>query len=123
MGRHRLEYHWLRHSGRQVESPSGDEIETLTRWELYYRAPYSQMVGARVRRARMSRGLTQAALLKTVERPRGGCYSRALLSRIEKGHANSPLYVCTCTSPTRSRSSRGGLWARMRRRSRSARRR
>jgi transcriptional regulator with XRE-family HTH domain len=28
-----------------------------------------------------------------VERPRGGSYSNGLLSRIEKGYANSPLYV------------------------------
>jgi transcriptional regulator with XRE-family HTH domain len=51
------------------------------------------MVGARARRARTSRGLTQGALVSKIERPRGGYYSRGLLSRIEKGYANSPLYV------------------------------
>jgi transcriptional regulator with XRE-family HTH domain len=51
------------------------------------------MIGARIRRVRLGRDLTQAALLREVERPRGGTYSSGLLSRIEKGHANSPLYV------------------------------
>lgn len=93
MGRHRLRYHWLWNSGRQVKSTSYEEIETLNRWELFYLTPYSQMVGARARRARTSRGLTQGALVEKIERPRGGYYSRGLLSRIEKGYANSPLYV------------------------------
>ncbi len=93
MGRHRLDYNWLWNSGRQVKSTSYEEIETLNRWELFYRTPYSEMVGARVRRARTIRDLTQAKLLEKVERPRGGTYSSGLVSRIEKGYANSPLYV------------------------------
>jgi transcriptional regulator with XRE-family HTH domain len=93
MGRHRLHYHWLWNSGRVVKSVSHEEIETLNRWELFYRTPYSEMIGARIRRARVSRGFTQKGLLREVERPRGGTYSTGLLSRIEKGHANSPLYV------------------------------
>jgi transcriptional regulator with XRE-family HTH domain len=93
MGRHRLHYDWLWNSGRVVKSARGEPIETLNRWELFYRTPYSEMVGARIRRARTHRGLTQGRLLDEVERPRGGTYSRGLLSRIEKGHANSPLYV------------------------------
>lgn len=93
MGRHRLHYHWLYNSGRRVTSTSYEEIETLDRWELFYRTPYSEMIGARVRRARLRRDLTQGALLERVERPRGGAYSTGLLSRIEKGYANSPLYV------------------------------
>jgi transcriptional regulator with XRE-family HTH domain len=93
VGRHRLRYHWLWNSGRHVKSTSYEEIETLNRWELFYRTPYSEMVGARARRARTSRGLTQGALVRKIERPRGGYYSRGLLSRIEKGYANSPLYV------------------------------
>jgi transcriptional regulator with XRE-family HTH domain len=93
VGRHRLRYHWLWNSGRQIKSTSYEEIETLNRWELFYRTPYSEMVGARARRARSSRGITQGALVSKIERPRGGYYSRGLLSRIEKGYANSPLYV------------------------------
>lgn len=93
MGRHRLDYHWLYNSGRQVKSSSFEEIETLNRWELFYRTSYSEMIGARVRRARTSRRLTQRRLLEGVERPRGGTYSPGLLSRIENGYANSPLYV------------------------------
>jgi transcriptional regulator with XRE-family HTH domain len=93
VGRHRLSYHWVWNSGRQVKSASYEEIGTLNRWELFYRTPYSEMIGARVRRVRLSRDLTQGALLRKVERPRGGTYSSGLLSRIEKGYANSPLYV------------------------------
>jgi transcriptional regulator with XRE-family HTH domain len=93
MGRHRLHYHWLWNSGRQVKSTSYEEIETLNRWELLYRTPYSEMIGARIRRARTSRDLTQGSLLAKVGRPSGGVYSNGLLSRIEKGYANSPLYV------------------------------
>lgn len=92
-GPHRIHYHWLWNSGRQVKSTSYEEIETLNRWELLYRTPYSEMVGARMRRARLARNLTQGGLLKMVERPRGGTYSSGLLSRIEKGYANPPLYV------------------------------
>jgi transcriptional regulator with XRE-family HTH domain len=92
VGRHRLDYHWL-YNTRPVKSSSYEEIETLNRWELFYSTPYSQMVGARMRRARMRRDLTQGMLLRQVERPRGGSYSNGLLSRIEKGYANSPLYV------------------------------
>jgi transcriptional regulator with XRE-family HTH domain len=93
MGRHRLDYHWLYNSGRAVKATSYEEVETLNRWELLYRTPYSEMIGARVRRARSIRDLTQRRLLDRVDRPRGGTYSTGLLSRIEKGYANSPLYV------------------------------
>lgn len=93
MGRHRLDYHWLYNSRHPIRASSYEEIETLERWELFYRTRYSEMVGARVRRARTHRDLTQGKLLEKVERPRGGVYSKGLLSRIEKGYANSPLYV------------------------------
>ena len=93
MGRHRLDYHWLYNAGRVVKATNYEAVDTLNRWELLYRSPYTEMVGARIRRARVTRGLTQRMLLDTVTRPRGGTYSTGLLSRIEKGHANSPLYV------------------------------
>jgi transcriptional regulator with XRE-family HTH domain len=93
MGRHRINYDWLWNSGREVKSFRGEDIDTLHRWELMYRTPYSEMVGARIKRARSARELTQGQLLERVERPRGGTYSTGLLSRIEKGHASSPLYV------------------------------
>lgn len=93
MGRHRLDYHWLYNDGRAVKATNYDTVETLNRWELRYREQYSEMVGARIRRARLYRDLTQKKLLDKVERPRGGRYSNGLLSRIEKGYANSPLYV------------------------------
>jgi transcriptional regulator with XRE-family HTH domain len=93
VGRHPLRYHWLWNNGANVLSLNYDEFRSLDRWELLYRTPYSLMVGGRVRAARVSRGLSQGALAEKVERPRGGHYSRGLLSRIEKGYANAPLYV------------------------------
>jgi hypothetical protein len=75
MGRHRLDYHWLWNSGCEVKSANYQEIDTLRRWELFYGTPYSKMVGARIRRARTARELTQRRLLDKVERPRGGTYS------------------------------------------------
>ena len=76
-----------------VKATNYEEVETLNRWELFYKSAYSEMIGARLRRVRTSRELTQARLLEKVERPRGGTYSTGLLSRIEKGYATSPLYV------------------------------
>lgn len=93
MGRHRTSFHWLWNSGREVRSCSYDEIETLHRWELMHRCPYSEMVGARIRRMRTTRGLTQTGLLDLVEKPRGGTYSQGFLSRIEKGYTSAPLYA------------------------------
>jgi transcriptional regulator with XRE-family HTH domain len=63
------------------------------RWELLYRTAYTLMIGARLRRIREGRGLTQGQAGMLVRRPRGGRYSQALLSRIEAGYANAPLYV------------------------------
>lgn len=74
-------------------SAKAEEIIDMDRWELFYRTPYSEMVGGRARRARTARRLTQRKLLEKVEHPRGATYSKGLLSRIEKGYANSPLYV------------------------------
>lgn len=92
MGRRRLDYHWLYNAGRSVKATNYESVQDLDRWELRYRSPYSEMIGARIRRARINRDLTQGKLLQKVERPRGGV-STGLLSRIEKGYANSPLYV------------------------------
>jgi len=93
MGRHRLDYHWLYNSGRAVKASSFADVDELQRWETFYRTPYSEMVGARIRRVRRAHELSQRMVLDRVERPRGGTYSTGLLSRIEKGYANSPLYV------------------------------
>jgi len=93
MGRHRIDYHWLYNSGRGVMTNSGEEVATLQRWELLYRTPYTEMVGARIKRARTSRDLTQGRLAERVRRPRGGIYTKGFLSRVEKGYASSPLYA------------------------------
>lgn len=74
-------------------STNAKPLDDQDRWELFYRTPYSEMVGARLRRIRAGRDLTQAKLLEEVEHPRRATYSKGLLSRIEKGYANSPLYV------------------------------
>ncbi len=63
------------------------------RWEYFYRTPFSEMIGGRLRRLRLARGLSQNAARHGVRRPNGGAYSQGLLSRLEKGYANSPLYV------------------------------
>jgi transcriptional regulator with XRE-family HTH domain len=88
-----MQYHWLFNKGHEVLSPRHKNLHPRERWELMYRVPYTQMVGARLRRLRESRGLTQSQALQRVRRPRGGTYSQGLLSRIEAGYANSPLYA------------------------------
>jgi transcriptional regulator with XRE-family HTH domain len=93
LGRHRLSYHWLWYRHRPIMSSNATPLPDQDRWELFYRTPYSEMVGARLRRLRTGREFTQAKLLETVKHPRGASYSKGLLSRIEKGYANSPLYV------------------------------
>lgn len=93
MGRHPLHYHWLYNSNSKVLSTSYEEFESVRRWELMYRTPYSETVGARIRNLRRSHDITQRELLDKTKRPRGGRYSNGLLSRVEKGYANSPLYV------------------------------
>jgi transcriptional regulator with XRE-family HTH domain len=51
------------------------------------------MVGARLRRVREGRKLTQRQALRRVRRPNGGTYSQGFLSRLEAGYANAPLYA------------------------------
>jgi transcriptional regulator with XRE-family HTH domain len=42
---------------------------------------------------RQARGLTQRELLARITTPRGGRYSTGLLSRVENGYANPPVFV------------------------------
>jgi len=93
IGRHRLRYHGLLHNWPTVMGPRYEDLDARHRWELYYRTPYTEMVGARLRRLRLARGMTQRQARERVRRPTGGSYSQGLLSRLEKGYANSPLYV------------------------------
>jgi transcriptional regulator with XRE-family HTH domain len=86
MGRHRLT---MERYNRQIE-PDEDREE---RWQFFYRTPYTEMLGSRLRRLREGRGLTQAKVRYSVRRPRGGPYSQSLISRLERGYANAPIYV------------------------------
>lgn len=74
---------------RQIE-PDDDPEE---RWEFFYRTPYTEMIGSRLRRLREARRLSQEKLRHSVRRPRGGPYSQSLISRLERGYANAPVYV------------------------------
>ncbi len=76
---------------RQIE-PDEDPEE---RWEFFYRTPYTEMIGSRLRRLRAARSLSQNELRYSVKRPRGGPYSQSLISRLERGYANAPIYVYT----------------------------
>jgi len=60
---------------------------------MYFRADYTELVGMRLRRLRQARGCSQQQTVDRVRQPRGGKYSSALLSRIEQGYANPPIYV------------------------------
>jgi transcriptional regulator with XRE-family HTH domain len=61
--------------------------------DYFFRTPYTELVGLRLKRLRESRGLTQNAARHGVRRPNGAPYSQGLLSRLEKGYGNAPLYV------------------------------
>jgi transcriptional regulator with XRE-family HTH domain len=76
---------------RQIE-PDEDREE---RWEFFYKTPYTEMIGSRLRRLREGRGLSQSQVRHSVRRPRGGPYSQSLISRLERGYANAPVYVYT----------------------------
>jgi transcriptional regulator with XRE-family HTH domain len=88
VGRHRLT---IERWNRQIE-PDDDREE---RWEFFYKTPYTEMIGMRIRQLRNARGLSQEKLRYGVRRPRGGPYSQSLLSRLERGYANAPVYVYT----------------------------
>jgi transcriptional regulator with XRE-family HTH domain len=77
---------------RQIEP---DEEEREERWEHFYRTPYTELIGSRLRRLREGRGLSQHQVRHSVKRPRGGPYSQSLISRLERGYANAPVYVYT----------------------------
>jgi len=101
MGRHRLKYHWVFNNEANWETPYlkrqtvhlGPKERAWLDWERRYRTAYSMMVGDRIKRARLSRGLTQNQLTQRVHRPVRGRYSQGFISRLEKGYAGSPLYA------------------------------
>jgi transcriptional regulator with XRE-family HTH domain len=47
----------------------------------------------RIRRLRQARGWTQLELASRVAKPRGGRYTPGLMSRVENGYANPPIFV------------------------------
>jgi transcriptional regulator with XRE-family HTH domain len=54
---------------------------------------YTELVGLRIRRMRHARNWTQRELLAQIRWPRGGRYSAGLLTRVENGFANPPMFV------------------------------
>jgi transcriptional regulator with XRE-family HTH domain len=62
-------------------------------WYRRTHTEWSGVVGDRVRRMRVDRGLTLGDMTKTIEKPGGGGYSESYFSRLERGGATSQLYV------------------------------
>lgn len=77
-----------------ADDPRDGRLQPLGRTpELLYRTEYTQLVGSRIRRLREERGWLQMRLAGMLERPRGNPVSAGLISRMERGMANPPLYV------------------------------
>lgn len=93
IGRHRLRYHWFANKGEDVLDLNGRPIRG-ERWEMLHKTGYTLMIGRRLKRIREGRRLTQKYVADRTRKPRGnGVYSQGLLSRIEAGYANAPLYT------------------------------
>ena len=91
VGRHRVRYSVL---GPRPAIYRDDRLRPLPSTdEMLAKTDYTELVGLRVRRLRQARGWTQRELLARVTGPRGGRYSSGLLSRVENGYANPPLFV------------------------------
>jgi len=91
MGRHRLNYSSAYDARRGALDLRNRVIPTKP--EMLLATEHTRLVGARVRRLRNELDLTQVETVEMVEHPRGGRYSTGLLSRIEHGWANAPLFV------------------------------
>lgn len=64
------------------------------RWERLHKTGYTLMIGRRLKRIREGRHLTQQKVADNTRKPRGnGFYSQGMLSRLEAGYANAPLYA------------------------------
>lgn len=61
--------------------------------EMLAKTDYTELIGLRVRRLRQAHGWTQRELIHRIERPRGGRYSAGLITRVENGFANPPMFV------------------------------
>jgi transcriptional regulator with XRE-family HTH domain len=91
MGRHRLNYSIVNDARRLALDGRGRPIPATP--EMLLSTEYSKMVGRRIRHLRRGFEWTQAQVLDLVTNPRGGRYSVGLLSRMERGWANPPLYA------------------------------
>ena len=77
-----------------VLSSNRKDLRAPKRWEMLHKTPYTMMIGRRLKRIREGRHLTQREVVTRTRKPRGnGFYSQGLLSRIEAGYANAPLYT------------------------------
>ncbi len=92
MGRHRTRYAFM---GAAGTDPRDERTRLLLprNEDLLYRTEYTEMVGLRIRRLREERGWNQAHLAARIVRPRGGRFSAGLVSRVERGQANPPIYA------------------------------
>ena len=91
VGRHRVRYSIL---GPRPTTYFGDRLRPLAKTgEMLLKTDYTELVGLRIRRMRQARGWTQRELLARIAWPRGGRYSSGLLSRVENGFANPPIFV------------------------------
>jgi transcriptional regulator with XRE-family HTH domain len=91
IGRHRLRYHGIYHNPANMKDERWKDLGD--RADYSFRIPFTELVGLRLKRLREARGMSQHAARHQVRRPNGAPYSQGLLSRLEKGYGNSPLYV------------------------------
>jgi transcriptional regulator with XRE-family HTH domain len=91
MGRHRTNYALLGATGDTPRDRQGKPVEPS--WDLKHRTEYTQMVGRRIRRIREGLELTQGHLGQQARKPNGDRYSPGMISRMERGHANPPIYA------------------------------
>ena len=91
MGRHRVSHFPFPSNRPPALDGRGREFEP--REDTFHRDPFTEVVGARVRRLREELGWRQLDLAGSVERPGGRHYSMGFISRLERGYANPPLHA------------------------------
>ena len=73
--------------------PTDHGYRHVPRWREPLTCEWSIVVGDRIRRLRLEHGLSLRELAEQLPCPRGGAYSGATLSRLERGRASSPFFV------------------------------
>jgi transcriptional regulator with XRE-family HTH domain len=91
VGRHRTRYGALGPRPKAYNDERGKPLPPTE--ELLLKTEYTELVGIRVKRLRGARGWTQRDAASKMIRPGGGAYSPGLLSRVENGYANPPLFA------------------------------